>query len=108
MFIRSVEKFHSNAALIGSDASLVSYRQLLKLASNVARKLPTRKLVFLVCSTDIDSIVAYTSLIMTNALGNMPLDPLSTPWKYPKAIEHGGEKYIRVRIDSLEQSIVGQ
>ena len=68
MFIRSVEKFHSNAALIGSDASLVSYRQLLKLASNVARKLPTRKLVFLVCSTDIDSIVAYTSLIMTNAV----------------------------------------
>ena len=68
MFIRSIETFHSNVALIGSDSSLVSYRQLLNQASNFARKLPTRKLVFLVCATDVDSIVAYTSLIMTDAV----------------------------------------
>ena len=68
MFIRSAKKFHSNTALIGSDSSLISYRQLLHRASNIARKIPTRKLVFLICSTDVDSIVAYTSLIMTDAV----------------------------------------
>ena len=68
MYIKTAERCRSNVALVASDSSKISYQQLLQRAGKIAKNIISRRLAFLVCDIDIDSIVAYTSLMMANAV----------------------------------------
>ena len=54
--------------MIASDGTEVTYENLIKLADNFGKKIPSRQVVLLICENSIDSIASYIGFIRSGVV----------------------------------------
>tara|TARA_B100000795_G_scaffold59131_1_gene39364 strand:- start:1109 stop:2512 length:1404 start_codon:yes stop_codon:yes gene_type:complete len=63
-----LEKYNDTTALIISDGTEITYKNLIKIADNFGKKIPSRQVVLLICENSICSIASYLGFIRSGVV----------------------------------------
>lgn len=63
LFFNELEKFGQAAALISGKDSIVSYKELVQRADQMAKKIGERNLIFLMCRNSEESVIGYVGCL---------------------------------------------
>jgi acyl-CoA synthetase (AMP-forming)/AMP-acid ligase II len=75
-FFRALDQHANHVALITGDGACVTYREMLAAADHVAASVEQRRLAFLVCRNDLESVVGYVGLLRAGAAVALVRDSL--------------------------------
>ena len=104
MIFNCLERYNDASAMIASDGTEVTYENLIKLADNFGKKIPSRQVVLLICENSIDSIASYIGFIRSGVV------PLLVDYKLSQEsiniiCETYGISYICLPTSSIRQYI---
>ena len=66
--LENINKFKNKDALITQKNETIDYKTLVKFSDRISKKIKSRKLVFLVCGNNVESVVGYISFLKTNCV----------------------------------------